>query len=204
MLTSNHLSHADAPVLSSTLRRNGYQDIAGRVINILGIRIMKHPIAGFLAASYPHIVVWPRAEETKNDIEEMARKRYNNTALKAAKTALELGQIISLFPQGGRAYSTVIEKPINPRDLVYTTLVKGTNIVPIGQWGLEKILPRKKWIPRPNTTFTIVGKPYPVSEIVQSGHIIPTQKEADEIMLRVARLLPDRYRGYYSEPQNQQ
>ena len=82
----------------------------------------------------------------------------------------------------------------------------GTPIIPVGIWGSERVwAPRREWRfwVRPHVTVAF-GKPYVPQALFNpeqsygSATKVVLQEVTDDMGYRVAALLPEEYRGYYS------
>jgi 1-acyl-sn-glycerol-3-phosphate acyltransferase len=117
-------------------------------------------------------------------------------ALKAAIRALEKGYIFGIAPEGTRNYNGVLKRALP--GAVTLALHTGTPVIVIAHWGGENFMKNLKHFKR--TDFHIrVGKPFRVDTqgIKVTGEI--RQQIVDEMMFEVAKLLPEEYRGAYSD-----
>ena len=71
-------------------------------------------------------------------------------------------------------------------------------IVPIGISGTEGGLGRMFTFQRPKFT-VVVGGPYYLAPLDRKNRDASMQRNTDEIMCRIAALLPSAYRGEYAE-----
>ena len=121
----------------------------------------------------------------------------SRAALKAAEEVLEQKGVLALFPEGV-AGETVIRPP-RP-GTAYLTVRTGAKILPVGIDGLYDIFndfrrfKRKKVIIR-------VGEPFGPFEVTGRGRERREQLDqiGDEIMKKIAELLPEDERGYCSD-----
>jgi 1-acyl-sn-glycerol-3-phosphate acyltransferase len=118
------------------------------------------------------------------------------SALKKAMKALNEGCIFGISPEGTRNKTgkLIRAKP----GIVLLALQAKVPIMPIAHWGGENFLPNLKRFKR--TDFHIrVGEPFRINtnESRISGDV--RQEIADEMMYRLAALLPEDYRGEYSD-----
>ncbi|MEK6751673.1 MAG: lysophospholipid acyltransferase family protein [Chloroflexota bacterium] len=117
-------------------------------------------------------------------------------ALKLALKALEEGKIFGLAPEGTRNYNGKLKRAMPGTAIV--ALHSGAPIVPIAHWGGEVYLKNLKRLKR--TDFHIrVGEPFKinVSGVKVNGEI--RQQIVDDMMYELAKLLPEEYRGEYSD-----
>ena len=117
-------------------------------------------------------------------------------ALKAAIRALENGYIFGIAPEGTRNYNGILKRALP--GVVTLALHTGAPVIPIAHWGGENFMKNLKRFKR--TDYHIrVGKPFMVDTqgIKVTGEI--RQQIVDEMMYRLANLLPEEYRGEYSD-----
>lgn len=117
-------------------------------------------------------------------------------ALKAAIRALEKGYILGIAPEGTRNYTGRLKRGLP--GAVTVALHSGAPIIPIAHWGGENFMKNFKHLKR--TDFHIrVGEPFKLNtEGIRITSEI-RQQIVDEMMCRLARLLPEEYRGEYSD-----
>lgn len=116
-------------------------------------------------------------------------------ALKAAESILNQNGVLGIFPEGG-SWAEVLRPP-RPGTAF---LVARTNakILPIGLYGLNDIIPLRLKN-KPKVTFNI-GKPFGPFEVKEKGKKKREQLDiiGHTIMQKIAELLPEDLRGYYS------
>jgi 1-acyl-sn-glycerol-3-phosphate acyltransferase len=122
------------------------------------------------------------------------RGQRDMTALVAAEDALKEGEVLIIFPEGHRSVEGgLLEGRGGAIRLAVRT---GCPIVPIALWGTEVGL--KGALQRKSLHFRI-GKPYH-PEI--QGDKIPWDRMSElteELMLRIAELIPEQYWGFYHD-----
>lgn len=117
-------------------------------------------------------------------------------ALKEALRALQKGLIFGIAPEGTRNYNGILRRAMP--GTVIIALHSGAPIIPIAHWGGEVYLKNLKRFKR--TDFHIrIGEPFKlnVEGLKVTGEV--RQQIADEMMYRLAKLLPQEYRGEYSD-----
>jgi 1-acyl-sn-glycerol-3-phosphate acyltransferase len=117
-------------------------------------------------------------------------------ALKAAIRALEKGLIFGITPEGTRNYNGILIRALP--GAVTIALHTGAPILPIAHWGGESFMKNLKHLKR--TDFHIrLGEPFKINTqgIKITGEI--RQQIVDEMMYRLAKLLPEEYRGEYRD-----
>ncbi len=117
-------------------------------------------------------------------------------ALKLALKALEEGKIFGLAPEGTRNKTGKLIRAMP--GTVIIALHSGAPIIPIAHWGGEVYLKNLKRLKR--TDFHIrIGKPFTINVhgLKVTGEI--RQEIVDDMMYELAKLLPEEYRGVYSD-----
>lgn len=149
---------------------------------------------------------WAKAETWDNkflnfvfnvwDIIPVRRGEADMRALKAALRALEKGSIFCISPEGTRNYTGILKRALP--GAVIIALHSGAPIIPVAHWGGEIFLKNFKRLKR--TDFHIrVGEPFKlkVEDLKVTAEM--RQQIVDEMMAQIARLMPEEYRGEYSD-----
>jgi 1-acyl-sn-glycerol-3-phosphate acyltransferase len=123
-----------------------------------------------------------------------------NPDLKAMRkmiTLMEDGKFLVIAPEGTRSRSgSLIEgRP----GVAYLAARSGFPVFPVAITGTEDkvILGNLKRLRKSNITLT-AGRPFIVPPLPNKDRDTALQKYTDEIMCRMAALLPERYRGVYA------
>ena len=149
---------------------------------------------------------WAKAESWNNKflnwvfgvwgIIPVRRGEADMHALKEALRALEKGLIFGIAPEGTRNYTGILRRAMP--GTVIIALHSGSPIIPIAHWGGEVYLKNLKRFKR--TDFHIrIGEPFKIDiqGIKVTGDM--RQQIVDEMMVQLAKLLPEEYRGYYAD-----
>ncbi len=119
------------------------------------------------------------------------RGEGDRQALRAADEQLKMGNILVMFPEGTRSKTHTMG--VAHAGLGMIALRAGVPIVPVAVWGSEKVL--KTFRPTVNVMY---GEPM---FLKPKGSKI-TREDIDgateQVMLRIASMLPPEYRGVYS------
>ena len=121
------------------------------------------------------------------------------TAFRAAQDALKMGKILAVAPEGTRTRDghLIQAKPV----VAMLAMKAGVPILPVVYYGHEHYSANLRKLKR--TPMAIkVGEPF---RLELNGHAREKgvlQEVADEIMIEIARLLPEEYRGYYTDKMN--
>ncbi|MEN9562703.1 MAG: hypothetical protein RIR73_947 [Chloroflexota bacterium] len=150
------------------------------------------------------ITGWGKAEAFENpflkwvfgawDIIPVHRGEADLTALKSALRMLEEGRIFGVAPEGTRNKTGILRRGLPGAAIL--AMKSGAPVVPVVHWGGEMFLKNLKSFKR--TDFHIrVGEPFYVkAEGKVTGEM--RQEMVDEMMYRIAELMPEEYRGEYS------
>jgi 1-acyl-sn-glycerol-3-phosphate acyltransferase len=117
-------------------------------------------------------------------------------AMRKGFEALEENFILGIAPEGtrSRSHSLIRAQP----GIVPLALHSGAPLIPVAHWGGEDFLPNLKRFKR--TDFRIrVGESFRLDPGGERVTKTVRQQMADEMMYRLAALMPERYRGEYSE-----
>jgi 1-acyl-sn-glycerol-3-phosphate acyltransferase len=124
IVASNHLSYADVLVLTDMLYTNGR---APRYLGKSGI--FKVPVIGKILLAAGQIPV----ERESSD----ARKAVDH-----AKILLEQGHLLGVYPEGTLTRDEDLWPMVGKTGCARLALATDTQVIPIAQWGSQKILPR--------------------------------------------------------------
>lgn len=120
-------------------------------------------------------------------------------AMRRALDALQEGRILGISPEGTRSKTGTLIRA--HAGLVVLALKSGAPLQPIAHWGGEKFGSNVKKFRRTPVTVR-VG---PVFYLDAHGEKVTKevrQQMADEMMYQLAKLLPEAYRGAYSDLEN--
>lgn len=126
--------------------------------------------------------------------------RYNPDlkAMRRMIALMEEGKCLVIAPEGTRSRTgSLIEgKP----GVAYLAARSGFPVIPIAITGTEdkNILANVKRLRKTNITLT-GGKPFVVPPLPKTNRDEALKRSIDEIMCRIAAILPERYRGFYAD-----
>ena len=153
-----------------------------------------------------HVTGWAKIEAWDNKflhwvfgvwgLIPVRRGEADMQALKAALRALEKGFVLGIAPEGTRNYNGKLKRALP--GAVTVALHSGAPIIPVAHWGGEDFMQNFKHFKR--TDFHIrVGEPFKlnVEGVKVTGEI--RQQIVDEMMAQIAKLIPEEYRGEYSD-----
>ena len=173
ILVSNHFNTADPPVLTWAMPR--------RVIWMAKKELFDNLLIGTLFRLFGLIPV--------------RRFEADLSALRKSLRALRRGQVLGMFPEGTRSGGKGLT--VGEPGTAVLALRSGAPILPVAIWGTEHVkLPRD--LLRRTAISVRFGQPFRLPE---TRRVTKAQVASgtDEIMRRIAELLPSQYRGVYGE-----
>ncbi len=174
LITSNHLAFTDPPLLLA------FWPIP---VEALGAaNMMRRHIFGWIMRSYGAYAV--------------QRDSFDRSVVRIALTILQNGRPLFIAPEGSRSPTGM--KPAQP-GAAYLAVKASVPIVPVGMIGTEQMIAALRRGYRAPITMRI-GKPYQLPDIPPHGkerHKI-LENHTNEIMGRIAALLPSEYHGVYA------
>jgi len=123
------------------------------------------------------------------------RGEVDRTALKLCLDVLKRGMALAIAPEGTRSRTGQMQR--GKAGVAYIARKADALIVPIGSWGQERLGEWRPW--RRPACHAVIGRPFRLD--IGKGRMSTEQLQelADSIMIQIARLVPDSYRGYYAE-----
>ncbi|MCJ7701065.1 MAG: 1-acyl-sn-glycerol-3-phosphate acyltransferase [Anaerolineales bacterium] len=174
LLTSNHLGIVDGPLIFCLLRR---EDATG----LVALKHKKNPAIRFIVETARGIWI----DRTRTDFQ----------ALKDARAYLKNGGLLGVTPEGTRSHThALIEaKP----GVAFLVDKSNAAVVPMAVRGSENALRKMFTLQRPKIEVRI-GEPFRLPPLDRKDRDGSLQRNTDEIMCRIAALLPENYRGFYA------
>ena len=177
LLTTNHLSRLDTPILLSITDRTD-------LVAIVAKKYQKKAFFRWILSKVG-TMIW------------MDRERTDFSAVRDALHQLRSGAIVGIAPEGtrSRGKSGLLE---GKQGAALMAARANVPIVPVGIIGSEKINEHWLRLKRPRVTINI-GTPYTLPEMDRENRQAWLSRYTDEIMCRIAVLLPPEYRGFYQD-----
>lgn len=120
-------------------------------------------------------------------------------AMRKSLEALEKGNILAIAPEGTRNKTGQLKK-VQP-GVITLALRSGAPLLPVAHWGGENFLTNLKQLKR--THFHIrLGEPFKLNPRTERVSREIRQQMVDEMMYRLAAMLPEYYRGAYADLEN--
>lgn len=175
ILAVNHVNFLDAPVVFT-------QGIPRPITALVKIETWDSPVLG------PLFTLWGGIP--------IRRGEADLAAFQAAKEALRSGKILAISPEGTRSGNGVLQKGLP--GIVLIAARTDVPIIPLVVYGHENFWENIKHLRR--TDFHIrVGEPFHLKTEGVTLDKETREQMADEIMQRLAALLPDKYHGAYAD-----
>jgi len=174
ILAVNHLNWTDTCVLGASL------PLSLQPTWMAKAELFAHPVAAW----------WLRAIQ----VIPVSRGRHGLGALAAAEEALKSGAALIIFVEGHRSDTGGLQE--GQGGALRLAARSGVPIVPIALWGTEAGL-GGICLRRP--IHVSIGEPYAISTETSKISQQRMTELTDELMLRLAALLPERYWGVYRD-----
>jgi 1-acyl-sn-glycerol-3-phosphate acyltransferase len=170
LVTVNHLSTYDPAAVFCTLPRQG--------VVFITTKHKRNPAFAFLARQAG--CIW------------VERGEPDRAALRAALDVLKSGLVFGLAPEGTRSKTHSLQP--GKAGVAYVATRSAAPIQPVAVWGVENIRLPWRW----RTPITVsYGAPYCLPDDARAKGAA-LDEYTDEIMCRIAALLPEKYRGVYA------
>lgn len=175
ILALNHLSYFDLPFVFGLI---GGEDVTGWAAE----KYARHPLFGPILRMGGGIFI--------------DRGEVDRSALGAAEAWLSQGKIFGMAPEGTRSKDNQLQR--GKTGVAYLSHMSGAPIVPVGIYGTEDTL--RCWLRLRRPTFHMrIGEPFRLPPIDPENRTASLRRDTDEIMCRIAALLPPKYRGVYAD-----
>jgi len=175
LVAFNHLAHLDAALVLPFLP----QPVEG-----IALENLYHvPITGQLLRLYGTIPVH--------------RDQFDRDVIRRALQALAEGKMLALAPEARQSLAGALEQA--RQGVAYLALRSGAPILPVALTGTEKTYAEWKRLRRPRLTVTfgeVITTPPRASK--PQARRQQVAELTDEIMYRIAEMLPPEYRGVYA------
>jgi len=176
ILVSNHTSNLEGPIYYILIQPREATGLAKR-------ELWQNPVTRFF------MQVW--------QLIPVIRGRPDPKAISRAMKALDRGMFLGVAPEGTRSPGGELQRGFPGAALLATA--KQVPIYPMVTWGMTELSRNIRRFRR--TTITLrVGAPFLLLKPEGRRPSLEQLREmTDEMMFQIARLLPERYRGYYSD-----
>lgn len=175
ILTTNHMSRMDTPLLLVTAPRD---DLGALIAH----KYRYNPLFAFL--------VWVSGSIWIN------REITDFKAIRAGANMVRGGRMLGIAPEGTRSQTGSLIQGKSGAALI-AELSKAV-IQPVGITGTETMMAEIRHFHRPPVTVRY-GIPYRLPPVRRESREEDLRKNTDEIMCRIAALLPEKYWGVYHD-----
>jgi 1-acyl-sn-glycerol-3-phosphate acyltransferase len=174
LIAVNHINWIDIPIIGGSL------PYSHRLSWMAKAELFEHPVANWFFRTTQCIPI----RRGKRDV----------AALYASENALRRGAVLLMFPEGHRSRTGQLQAGRN--GAIRLAVRTGCPIVPVAVWGTEVGF-RGAMLRKP--IHLRIGEPYHPAP--QGSHLSTARLEelTDDMMMRIAALLPEQYRGVYRE-----
>jgi 1-acyl-sn-glycerol-3-phosphate acyltransferase len=189
ILVANHVNFLEVPVVRASLHPRS-------VIGLTKVESFRNPLFNFLFHTWGGIPI--------------ERGTVDRAALQACSDALSEGKLLAVMPEGTRSGDGKLLQG-KPGIVLLATRGSGTQqsgatcvpLLPVVCWGAEHFWENLKHFRR--TPFhTRTGRPIVVDTHGEALSKDVRQRIADEIMFKLAELLPEEYHGVYPHPEREE
>ena len=175
IIATNHMSRMDIPLLFvNPVRKDLTALIAEKYVNYPGIN--------WFAKTAKAIYI--------------DRSRADFGAFREAQKLIKSGIAMGIAPEGTRSKSGELIE--GKAGVILLAIRSGAPIVPVGLAGTEDSFKRLLTFRKPHMVARF-GKPYMIEELPRENREEAMQNTIDEIMCRIAALIPQRYWGFYKD-----
>ena len=173
ILATNHMSRFDIPLLGVTPTR---PDIRPLVAD----KYLNYPVLRWFSEQAG--AIW------------IDRSKADFTAFRQAIEIIKQGGCLGIAPEGTR--STTKELLEGKSGIVLLAIKTGVQVVPAGISGTETAVENLMRFKRPHLKLNY-GPPFQLPALSRENREEELQKSTDEVMCRIAALLPEKYHGFY-------
>ncbi len=175
IVVANHLSYFDAPLIFTALE-------VPRITGWAAEKYEHHPLFGPFVNLHGGVFI--------------QRGKVDRQALSAAADRLHNGYVFGIAPEGTRSKTGTLAR--GKTGAAYLAHEANVLIVPTAVVGTDKALRTLLRFRRPHLSVHI-GKPFRLPPVNEETRGADLRRNTDEIMCRIAALLPPSYRGVYAD-----
>ena len=174
ILAANHLSRLDSPLVFSVVER-------GDITALVAVKYHRNWLLRPLIEAVHGI--W------------IDRERADFHALREAREYLHNGGALGIAPEGTRSRTGALKEA--KTGVAYLAHKAGVPVIPVAIWGTEAAISSLFRFHRPEIHVRF-GPPFCLAVLAPGDRSAVLQGNTDEIMCRIAALLPLAYRGVYA------
>lgn len=194
---SNHLSYADANLLSVLLTRSGYGDLARRLTVIAGPKVYSDPVRRFSSLCFGTIKTPQSVARSSEDAVMSPREvaRVARETINLTRKRQEEGDAILIFAEGTRSRTGGMQRALPAVARYFEP--PGPRLFPIGIMGSQHFLPVGAPQFHVSCISVRIGRPGDPAKLAD-GAKGNRRLAMDAVGVAIARLLPPEYRGAYA------
>lgn len=162
---------------------------------LVNVLVPRRDVTGLVALDYRRNLFYRLIVEAGGGM-WIRRCSADRAALRGALEALERGWVVEISPEGRRSPNGALVRA--KRGPAFLATRTGVPIVPVAFTNTEHLAASLRRLRRPTITIR-VGEPFRLGPVDGSHRGRRLREAADEMMCRVAALLPPRYRGVYAD-----
>jgi 1-acyl-sn-glycerol-3-phosphate acyltransferase len=177
LLAANHLGRLDTAVLLYAIDRDD-------IIMAIAEKYKNHPLFGAMGRAVN--AVW------------LNRFEADFSALREILARMQKGGLMVIAPEGTRSKTEALQE--GKMGVAFLASKSGYPVIPISLTGTEDravIANLKRF--RRSKIRAAAGEPFTIEIPKGKGREKAMREATDEIMCRIAVMLPEKYRGFYSE-----
>jgi 1-acyl-sn-glycerol-3-phosphate acyltransferase/ketopantoate reductase len=209
ILVPNHASHADHPLIVKALRKNGFEDLAERIVFVAGMKVRDELMGKIFHNAYARVLVSTPSSGLRTDEENRKSQSINLKGFLEINRLLNSSCLLVLYAEGTRSRENKLLKAI-PSVARYFENPNIEAIHPVAIEGSVSLLPVGSMVPRYGRAKVTVGEPLKPKELFKKAEEgLPTgmgkdirnkmnEIVIDTVMKKLAHFLPKKQRGYYS------
>ncbi len=164
-------------------------------ILILFVNPVRPDITALVADKYLRYPIFRWFSEAVGGI-WIDRSKADFAAFSQSMDVLRAGIALGIAPEGTRSSTHALIE--GKAGTVLLAQRSGCPIVPVGIAGTDTATKKLLTFRRPKIT-AVFGKPFTLPPVPRENREVELQKQTDEIMCRIAALLPEFMRGVYSD-----
>ena len=174
ILAPNHISSADIPLVAYPIKRHVHFMAKDELFHIPLLRTYIRWLGAF----------------------PVRRGESDRDALRTAERLLGEGNVVAIFPEGHRSENRALIEA--HAGVAMIAMRASVPIIPVAVWGTEHILKSWNYLWRAPTVHIRYGEPFLPQAAGAKRTSADLKRNTDEIMGRIAAMLPPTYRGVYA------
>lgn len=175
ILATNHLSRVDTPFLFIIINRND--------------------LCAFVTDKYMHNPIFALYVNTTNSV-WINRETADFQAMRTGLQRLKEGSLLGIAPEGTRSKNGALQQAKNGVAMIAEKAE--VPILPVALYGTETAMQKIRTFRRPKI-YARFGPIFNLPKVDREHREESLTRNTDEIMCRIAAMLPEKYRGYYKD-----